>query len=757
MATSQMRWWFNINGLAVPNWSQLLEYGRRYRPAWTLIMDHKDRAKEWQREVGGNLIYRTYDSRDNYYHTEVKPIDAAIALERDHSDMRGMWHYYRGNEPGGDWHRLQDWLIAFAEEAKRRGFKVTSLGLALGKNWVAPDWVEAGHVDALIRYGAANPDTFLWDTHEYVTGPVWGPQIQSYPSVLFNRDALLAGEQIRADVETFIPASAFPNWGLFRTNWALNTRARNLGLPPQKYVITEAIFDWNAHIIEPPHDYSTLPNGTRIRTEDGLRRFGEDQFNKDIRGILGHRKYFEWLITGKENTPVTHDAYADFVIRNFQWAERNYPANCLAILLFSMNSNWRFPHGHDFSDSSIAPSLLPRMKALVPGQTPTPQPEPQPEPEPTPVPVPSGTIDLLPYMKGDGRIYDMQYTWSGGGVQRIQTQTEGVKFFQVKGHPRTLEFEWEELWHDGVYIYRGTDVSPSPEELYQVKRADGAYGERWMHRFAKVGDTLRSVPTITFRYKRDGSAVPGKAPYPFPHHIKLTAVYDKKVFKSGISLNDVIQLTGYLDANGQPGQAFEVYYYAKNYGLVAWQNPLGANMESYIAVDNVTSPALTRLRLPWLVLPPVTDNEPEPPSDTIGELNTLLIRANATGVRLRATPSRTGQIILSAVIMEFVEAKVSKKTWAADGFNWKYVEFRQGTVDYKGYVAEQYLEVQSLPAPEPTPPPLTEAEQQLVDAYRAGGKEAVLRLIVPENEQAILAAFRANNVKSLLQMIAARL
>jgi hypothetical protein len=375
------RWSFNIDALEISDeiWQKILAWGVATRPTWTTIMDHKDRSKEWAVKVGGQVNHRTYDKRDNYYHHAVTGKQAAADLERDHADMRAfpnIWQYYRGNELGGEWNQIQDWLIEFATEAKKRGFKITSCGLALGKNWKDPDFIKNGNADALLDYAMANLDTFRFAFHDYVTGPLWSPQIQSYPSALFNRELLLANEHIPVLVDSYTGYQGFVNWGCFRGLWLANARAIEKYGKPLPCIIDEGLFDFNAHIIEGQHTWSKLPNGQTVKTEDEIRKYGESQFNRDVRGILGHRKYLTWVFTG-DTKPISDDAYGDIVMRNFQWAERSYPANVEGIDLFGINPDWRFPEGHDYIP--LMDTLLPKMKALAVSPTPPPDPEPQPE------------------------------------------------------------------------------------------------------------------------------------------------------------------------------------------------------------------------------------------------------------------------------------------------------------------------------------------------------------------------------------------
>lgn len=204
---------------------------------------------------------------------------------------------------------------------------------------------------------------------------------------------------------------------------------------------------------------------------------------------------------------------------------------------------------------------------------------------------PNQTYDMLQFMRGDGRVYDLRFTWAGGGSQRIQTQTEGDRFYHVKFR------EWEELWADNRFIYRGTDTSPGGGEVYTLTE-NGQYGSPWLPRRMSVGVPFLRTPKVIFRNKSNGKPIADKQ---FTHvtWIKLVAVHSSLRFDSGIELHDVAELAAYEEVGGKPkNQPFEHYYYAKKYGLVAWRGSLG---KSFIAEDfaSGTMPDNQREALDW--------------------------------------------------------------------------------------------------------------------------------------------------------------
>ncbi|MCA9992312.1 MAG: peptidoglycan DD-metalloendopeptidase family protein [Anaerolineales bacterium] len=203
-------------------------------------------------------------------------------------------------------------------------------------------------------------------------------------------------------------------------------------------------------------------------------------------------------------------------------------------------------------------------------------------------------VDLLAYLRGDGRLYELHYTWNGGGQQRVQTQRESSatreKFYHVKGS------EWEELWSDNEFIYRGVDTSPG-DGSYYVLSEHGQQGSPWVPRQMPLNVFFRRSPTVTF-YRKDTCQVVNR----FTHvtWIRLEAVHAALTLTGGQTLNDVVELAAYPDEGGRPGQtAFERYFYARNYGLGAWRGGVG---ESFLVEEHApgTRPDNVREVIPCL-------------------------------------------------------------------------------------------------------------------------------------------------------------
>ena len=179
---------------------------------------------------------------------------------------------------------------------------------------------------------------------------------------------------------------------------------------------------------------------------------------------------------------------------------------------------------------------------------------------------PNQTYDMLAFLQGDGRLYELECHWTGGGRQRVQTQVQQDRFYHVKNS------EWEELWADDRFIYRGTDTSLGGGEVYTLTE-NGQYGSPWIPRRMMVGLPFRRMPLVIFRRKSDGTELRH-----FTHvtWIRLEAVHPRLKLASGIELPDVAVLAAFEDASGNPtDQPFARYFYARHYGLVAWEGSLG--------------------------------------------------------------------------------------------------------------------------------------------------------------------------------------
>ena len=135
-------------------------------------------------------------------------------------------------------------------------------------------------------------------------------------------------------------------------------------------------------------------------------------------------------------------------------------------------------------------------------------------------------LDLLPYLMGDGRLYEMKVVRPDGvHSQQVQTQRVGDgRFYHVKNR------QWEELWADGQFIYRGTDTSHSEDTYYTLRDEPGGYGSRWCPRTmncllytSDAADERSSVDLGGRRIIKKKNSVQVGVPYCSPHHRQVSA------------------------------------------------------------------------------------------------------------------------------------------------------------------------------------------------------------------------------------------
>lgn len=175
-------------------------------------------------------------------------------------------------------------------------------------------------------------------------------------------------------------------------------------------------------------------------------------------------------------------------------------------------------------------------------------------------------IDLLDYIRGDGRIYEVRH--HNGSTETFQTQRDGNDFWQVKNH------QWEAFRVADGYIWRGVDTSPGP--LHGRNRAyiqweSGYDMARWCPRYMTIGQTWHGFGhTVEFRYKDNCEFSPENSG-PATNVITLVQYRPSLTFSSGITVEDVIEL--------RSGGTNETMIYARGYGLVGWRNDEGMGSE----------------------------------------------------------------------------------------------------------------------------------------------------------------------------------
>jgi hypothetical protein len=195
------------------------------------------------------------------------------------------------------------------------------------------------------------------------------------------------------------------------------------------------------------------------------------------------------------------------------------------------------------------------------------------EPEP---PDPPGDIyDLLDYMRGDGRLFELQlYDVNGNPTnqERNQTQTDPVStndFYIVKGENQGCFEEWA---FDQREIFLVMDTSPSKaddgtERFYRVTKSPGnPILSAWAKRFMRIGESVSDGGHyVQFYDKSDCSPHPQNSGFS-ANRTELIAHYDAIRFpETAVTVNDVIEIRS----------GVETHWFAKGLGRVRWSSPWG--------------------------------------------------------------------------------------------------------------------------------------------------------------------------------------
>lgn len=210
----------------------------------------------------------------------------------------------------------------------------------------------------------------------------------------------------------------------------------------------------------------------------------------------------------------------------------------------------RVPSGYSLSPSP-PPSGHVVYTPVVLGGTPAP-------------PAPAG-LDMLDYLRGDGRAYMVQHP--GGAQEKFRTVRDGARFLQVKNS------QWEEFWFDDHFIWRGVDTSPGDDQYYR-QFEDGQSGARWCPRRMKVGQSWVSPTqhTVQTYWKVDCRTVDHHRNGRTTNRLTLRARHAGMTW-NGIAVDDVIEVVSSTN---------ESMFFGRGYGLVAWLSGWGSSAISYL-------------------------------------------------------------------------------------------------------------------------------------------------------------------------------
>ena len=174
-------------------------------------------------------------------------------------------------------------------------------------------------------------------------------------------------------------------------------------------------------------------------------------------------------------------------------------------------------------------------------------------------PAPAG-IDLLDYLRGDGRAYMVQHP--GGASEKFRTVRDGARWLQLKNA------QWEEFWYDDGFIWRGVDTSPGDGQYYR-QYEDGQEGARWCPRRMTVGQRWESPAehTVQTYWKADCRAVDHVRNGRTRNRLTLVARHAALTW-NGVTVEDVVEV---VSSTG------ETMFFGRGYGLVAWASMWGSS------------------------------------------------------------------------------------------------------------------------------------------------------------------------------------
>lgn len=219
-------------------------------------------------------------------------------------------------------------------------------------------------------------------------------------------------------------------------------------------------------------------------------------------------------------------------------------------------SQWRFYWTVDFGRTDAAlPSPPPRpYTSHIPVVV-----------APAPAPAPAG-IDLLPYLRGDGRAYMVLHP--GGAQEKFRTLMRSAnRWLQLKNG------QWEEFWFTDEFVWRGKDTSPGDGQYYR-QFEDGQEGARWCPRRMVVGQAWESPALHTVQTYRKADCQPvgharnGRA----TNRLTMVARH-AAVTWNGVTVEDVIEVSTHTG---------ESMFFGRGYGLVGWVSAWGSSAISFV-------------------------------------------------------------------------------------------------------------------------------------------------------------------------------
>lgn len=172
--------------------------------------------------------------------------------------------------------------------------------------------------------------------------------------------------------------------------------------------------------------------------------------------------------------------------------------------------------------------------------------------------LPAAGIDLLPYLRGDGRAYRVGN--AQGSSEVFQTQAEGDRFYQVKAWGDLSVVNWEEFIVSDSHIGRDVDTSPGGGRFYR-QSLNGSPGAPWVKRRMGISESFSQTKRVQF-YRLDNCAAVEQHSGTVTDTITLVEHLSEWRSPFGVVVPDVVVLKW--------EQGGELYRFGRGYGLVGW-------------------------------------------------------------------------------------------------------------------------------------------------------------------------------------------
>lgn len=197
------------------------------------------------------------------------------------------------------------------------------------------------------------------------------------------------------------------------------------------------------------------------------------------------------------------------------------------------------------------------------------------------------TIDLLPYLRGHGELYELKYKGNHGESQHRAQYHPNLHhdnvWYLTKGGAEFGAAEFETLAHDDEYIYRGLDTSPGAGAMYAPWQNGRAFAT-WAQRHMVIGDSFTGKGHFVQRYSKSTGDKLSSGNGDATNRCKLVAHHERFQTQHGLAFDDVIELAG-LDANDN--EAGEKFWFARDFGMVQWFAPSHYEVNGYSCVSEI--------------------------------------------------------------------------------------------------------------------------------------------------------------------------